>query len=111
MESRPALAFLGIIVLIFAWSVFGLVGKAQETTKNKKIAEDKITELQKEKSTLSLDIDKLKTDKGLEENIREKFGYAKEGEGMVVVVDDTKSNQPAPVASSGISRFFKRLFK
>ncbi len=111
MQSKPALVLLGIIVLVFSWSIIGLVGKAQETTRNKRIAEDKIAELQKKKFVLSSDIEKLKTDSGLEESIREKFGYAKEGERMIVVLDDTKQNQTTPAAPSGISGFFKRLFE
>ena len=45
MQSKPALMLLGIVVLAFAWSVVGLVGKMRETVKNKTIVEDKIDAL------------------------------------------------------------------
>lgn len=112
MQSKPVLVFLGIIILVFAWSVLGLVGKMQETIKNKKIADDKIQELQKEKEKLLSDINELKTDKGVEKSIREKFGLAKEGEGMVVVVDD--KNPPVAGEDAGKKGFFsflKNLFR
>ena len=111
--SKPVLFILGIIVLIFAYNVFGLIGKMQETIKNRQNAEQKLENLQKEKEKLISDINKLKTDKGVEESIREKFGLAKEGEGMVVVVDDKTpalvENEQKP--TGGFFSFFKNLFK
>ena len=92
MQSKPVLVVLGIVILVFAWSVFGLVGKMRETIKNRQVAEEKIQALQKEKEQLTNNIDQLKTNQGLEENIREKFGLAKDGEGMVVVTDDKDSS-------------------
>jgi cell division protein FtsB len=112
LESKPILFILCILILFFAWSVFGLIDKMQDTIKNKKIASEKIQELQKEKEKLVSDIDKLKTDKGVEESIREKFGLAKEGEGVVVVVED--KNQPTNGTASESTcflSFIKNWFK
>jgi cell division protein FtsB len=112
MESKIALIFLGIILVIFIYNLFGLFKKMQETAQNKKNIEDKITELEKSKENLDESITKLNTDKGVEESIRDKFGLAKEGEGMILVVDD--KNAPAPEKkddSSGFFSFFTNLFK
>ena len=106
MQSKPVLVLLGIMIFIFAWSVCGLVGKMQETIKNKKIAENKINDLQKEKTELLSNINQLKTDKGVEENIREKYGLAKEGEGMVVIVDD--KNLPVIDTKNKSAGFFQK---
>ena len=112
MQSKPILIFLGVVVLVFAWSVFGLVSRMQETMRNKKVVQDKIENLQKEKEKLISDINKLETDKGMEENIREKFGLAKDGEGMVVVVDDKNTPQnDAENKTNGFLSFFKNWFK
>ena len=110
--SKPVLVLLGIMVLIFAWSVIGLLDKMGETIKNKKIAEEKVAELQKNKEKLSLDISKLETDEGKEDSIREKFGWVKEGEGIIVVMDD-KTSQQANTATqpSGFFSWLKNLFK
>ncbi len=92
-HSYFSLALMAVFILFFAWSVIKFAGKAQETARNKKIAQEKLTELQKQQSQLGSDIDELNTEKGVEESIREKFGLAKDGEGLVVVVDD--QNKPA----------------
>src|SRR3989338_575841 len=85
LESWPILIFLGILVLFFAWGVIGFMGKMATTRENRKIAENKVAELREEKEKLSSDINKLNTDSGIEENIREKFGLAKEGEELIVI--------------------------
>lgn len=112
LQSMPVLILLGFAMIFFAYSMIGLVGKVRETAKNKKIAEDQVTELQKNKEKLNLDIAKLNTNQGVEESIREKFGLVKEGEGMIVIVDD--KNPPegeAEFESAGFFSFFKNLFK
>jgi hypothetical protein len=112
MQSKPVLALLAATVLVFAWSVIGLLGKMQETIKNNKTTAEKIEELQEAKANLSLDIDKLETDKGKEESIREKFGWAKEGEEIIVVVEDNSSPlEEKEQEPGGFWNFLKNLFK
>ncbi|MBI5139518.1 septum formation initiator family protein [Candidatus Nomurabacteria bacterium] len=92
--------------------MFTLFGKMLETSKNKKIAEAKIAELKENKFKLDRDIDKLNTNQGLEENIREKFGLVKEGENMIVIVDEKKEvSVPLEANSGGFFSFFLNLFK
>ncbi len=112
MQSKLFLMFLGVVILVFIYSMFGLVGKMEETSRNRKIAEDKITELEKSKEKLNSDISKLKTEQGVEENIREKFGLAKEGENMILVVDDKNSAQTGKTENSGgFFSWLKSLFQ
>src|SRR5258708_1811966 len=88
LHSKPVLALLGILLLVFAYGVVGFFGKMRVTVENKNIAEKKVADLEKQKEKLSSDIAKLKTDSGVEESIRDKFGLAKEGEGEIIIVDD-----------------------
>jgi len=111
LESWPILIFLGILVLFFAWGVIGFMGKMATTRENRKIAENKVAELREEKEKLSSDINKLNTDSGIEENIREKFGLAKEGEELIVIVEDKNVLENQKASSSGFFAFFKNLFR
>ena len=112
LQSKVFLIFLTITLFIFIWNIIGVIGKLRETSKNKKIAEDKITELTKEKERLNSDIQKLSTQKGVEESIRDKFGLAKQGEGVIIIVDDKNSStNNTEVKSNGFFSFFKNLFK
>lgn len=79
----------------------------QNTSKNRKIAEDKLSQLMVQKEKLTADINQLNTPDGVEEVIRNKFGLVKEGEGMIVIVED-KNKEVAPTPSK-FSRFWSYL--
>ncbi|MEK7539588.1 MAG: septum formation initiator family protein [Patescibacteria group bacterium] len=111
INSRPVLVFLGILVLIFAWGVVGFMGKMQITIENRKTVENKMAELRKEKDKLSSDISKLKTESGVEESIRDKFGLAKEGEGKIIVIEDKNPPEVPKQEPRGFFSFFTNLFK
>ena len=111
IHSWPVLAFLGILAVFFAWGVIGFMGKMEVTRENRKIAENKVAELEQEKEKLSSDIAKLNTESGVEESIRLKFGLAKEGENMIVVVEDKNPPIVKKIPSSGFFSFLKNWFK
>ncbi len=112
MRSKPVLVLLAIIVIAFLWNIIGLTGKLQETYKNKKIEQEKISDLEARKEKLSSDILKLGTDKGKEEVIRENFGMVKEGEQVMVIIDDKNQPEtPKETGEKGIFSFLKNLFK
>jgi cell division protein FtsB len=115
MQSKPVLILLGIIILVFAWSVLGFWNKMQETAQNKKIIEDKVAALNQQKQKLVSDINSLNTDQGKEKFFRENYGLAKDGEDVIVVVEDkTQSAAPIKAPSSGFLSslfFWKNWFK
>ncbi len=111
VESRPVLIFLGLLMLLSAWSLLGFLGKMEDTAKNREMAEDKVSELEKSKAKLEADITKLESEKGIEGVLRENFGLAKEGEGLIVVVDEENSAKPEAKEKKGFFSFFKNLFK
>ncbi len=111
LQSKPVLIFFGIVILVFAWSVFGFWNKMQDTAQNKKIVEEKIAELQQQKVKLTADINNLNTDAGKEKIFRENYGLAKPGEDLIVVVEDKNSADASKNSSSGFFSFLKNLFK
>ncbi|MFA6520511.1 MAG: septum formation initiator family protein [Candidatus Paceibacterota bacterium] len=111
LESKPVLILFGIFILFFAWSVIGFWTKMYETGKNKKIAEDKVFQLEQQKQKLSSDINSLQTDEGKEKFFRENLGLAKEGEDLIVVVEDKNPAVIPEEDSGGFFSFFRNLFK
>lgn len=107
MHSKPVLILFGVFILIFSWSVFGFWNKMEETSKNKKIVEAKVALLKQQKEKLLSDINSLNTDEGKEKVFRENFGLAKEGEDMIVIVDD--KNQPAAPKTNSSSSFLSKI--
>jgi len=112
LQSRPVLVLLGAIILIFAWSVLGFWNKMEETGKNKQAVENKVAELKEQKEKLLADINSLQTEEGKEKFFRENYGLAKEGENVIVVVEDKTPPAPAKTSfSDGFFSFFKNIFK
>jgi len=112
MRSKPVLVLLTIILIAFVWNIVNLTIKLEDTYKNKKIEQEKISDLENRKAKLSTDIDKLNTDKGKEEAIRENFGMVKEGEQVIVVVDDKNQTTDEPKSENkGFFSFLKNIFK
>lgn len=111
LQSRPVLVLLGLLIIFLAVGVFNLMGKMRVTIENKRLVENKVIELEKERIKLSTDISKLKTESGIEENIRQKFGLAKEGEGMIIVIDDQNKIVNEEIENGGFFSFFTNLFK
>lgn len=83
----------------------------QETVKNKRIVEDKIALLEKQKQDISSEISSLNTPEGKEKFFRENLGLAKEGEDVTVVIEDKNPPAASKPASSGFWSFFTNLFR
>ncbi len=111
VRSKYALVLLGLFILFFGWNVIKFSGRMEEISRNKKNAEEKIIALQEQKDRLVSDINKLNTDKGVEDSIRDKFGLAKEGEGLVVVVDGVNTSKSTSSEDSGFWSKIKSWFK
>ncbi len=112
--SPFVILILFCFLILFAYNIVGLVEKERETTKKKDIILSNIEVLNKREQSLSSDIEKLKTEEGVEETIRDKYQVVKEGEKMVVIVDqdkEEKSLQPEEVVNHSFWGWVKRNFK
>lgn len=113
LESWPSLVILSLLLVFFAINIILFLGKMIEARKSRDIAENKVAELLDKKDQLHTEINTLNTDKGKESLIREKFGLAKEGESMVVVINEKKKEDAADTQEKqgNFFSFFNRLFK
>jgi lauroyl/myristoyl acyltransferase len=110
LRSRVFLAVVLVILVTLILSVIGMYQKSRETAINKRRAEERLVDLKVRKERLESDIEQIKTPIGEEQAIREKFRVAKEGEGLVVIVDEAPA-EPSEEASNGFVDFFKKLFR
>ncbi len=88
---------LSIIVLfcllIFSiYKVINLIKIEKETSDKKEKVLDKIDDLEKRKLDLNEEITKMNTEQGIEEAIRDKFNVIKEGEKVLVIVDEKEED-------------------
>ncbi|MDD3662599.1 MAG: septum formation initiator family protein [Candidatus Pacebacteria bacterium] len=86
--SPLSLVLLFVFIIFLIYSIIGLIKKDRETAKKKEIALSRIEALEEREDSLKKDISKLETEEGLEDVIRNKLPVVKEGEKMVVIVDE-----------------------
>ncbi len=110
-ESWPFLIILFVVIVLFAWGLFNLFLKMRETEKNKNIAHQKVLDLEARKEKLSVDIEEINTEMGKERVFRENFGLAKEGENLVVIVDEKTKKEDIVKKESRLFIFLQDLFK
>ena len=113
-HSPIALVLLFCILVFFGYKIIDLIKKERETAHKKELVLDQISNLQVRESSLTLDISKLWTEEGKEEIIREKYQVAKEGEKMVIIVDENKGNGVGQQAAGSDHNFWgwiKRMFR
>lgn len=90
-HSPLALFLLFLVMGFFVYKIIGLVQKERETSKKKELVLDQINILKQRENSLSQDISRLETEEGKEEIIREKYQVAKEGEKMVIIVNEEEN--------------------
>ncbi|HEU5114497.1 MAG TPA: septum formation initiator family protein [Candidatus Paceibacterota bacterium] len=107
LHSRYAIAVLAIVVLVLVRGVWNVYGKYEKSKEIADRMQSDLSSLQSRESSLSKQIDALSTPEGKEREIRDRFGVVKDGEKMVILVDDsTTSTQTAAAANTGFwSRF------
>jgi len=106
---RLGLVILVALIFIAATSVWGVFKKERESASLRAQAENELQELRVRESQLGADIESLRTDRGLEEALREQYGLGERGEQLIVIVDP-----PTPVpleATSTMSDMFLKLFR
>ena len=110
-HSPLALFILFAAVVFFSYNIVDLTKKAKETSEKKSLILDEIKYLQNKSDTLNKEITVLETDFGKEEELREKLPYTREGEKMVVIVEEEENEKP--VATEEVSSFdrFWSIFK
>lgn len=109
--SKPTIIVLFIVSIILIVGLFSIIPKELETRKNRNLVLNALDSLQSQSHSLESQIESLKTEDGIEEKIREKFRVVKDGEGLVVIVDEKSKEEDAPAAeSNGFLNFFKNLF-
>jgi cell division protein FtsB len=91
MWRRLIAVLLLVCIAIALRGVWGVYKKSQESRVLKIEAEATLNDLKSREKELREDIASLKSDRGVEAELRERYDLAKEGESVVVIVDP-----PAP---------------
>ncbi len=111
--ARLFLRRLGLLALIalaaaLLGGVWNVYHKERESAGLRAQAERERADLLEREARLKDDIAELKTDRGLEEALREQYALAEKGEHLIVIVEPTAP--PPTEATSTFKTWFEKLF-
>ncbi|MDB5194334.1 MAG: hypothetical protein JWN50_348 [Parcubacteria group bacterium] len=87
LYSTPALILLAFITFMFIRGTYIVFEKKVESAQYVKTLSDKEQALNKEQTDLTANIASLETESGLEKEVKAKYNVAKDGEHVVILVD------------------------
>ncbi len=113
LYSRITVILLLIVVLFLSFSVYSVFEKRQQAQSRATVAEQEAQALSLRKAKTQTEIQNLQTNEGIEQVLRDKYRAAKDGEGLVVIVDRTSKNTTNKDEDVNISIFerISRFFR
>lgn len=105
--SLPVIVILLILVVFLARATWKAYNESVETKKQVALMQAEFDEVYSRTNSLSQGLASLKTQEGIEKEIRKKFSVAKEGEQVVVVIEDNATPTTSDIQEK--KGFFGRL--
>ena len=107
LRRRLLIVVLLMLIAVTVRGVWGVYKKEKESRQLRHEAELQLEDLKSREASLRSDISELKSDRGREEVLREEYELAKEGEGVIVIVEPPASS---PEPQSKTVEWFHRFF-
>ena len=83
--AKPTILFLGIIAVFALHGAWGMYEKSEDASGRAQKAEVELAKQKDRESELKVDIARLSTERGVEEEIRSRFMVAKNGEHIMII--------------------------
>ncbi len=95
MYSKGVMIGLFIFCAVLANGLFNMYGKARESLNRKNFSAHSLMQLEQREAKLKAQIDRLNSRTGLEEELRNRYSFSKEGERVIVIVEDENGTRCA----------------
>ncbi len=95
LYSKVTLVGLCVFCILLANGLFEMYGKARESLDRKNFSAKSLVQLEEREKKLKSEIERLDSRAGLEEELRNRYSVAKEGERVIVIVEDPSGKRVA----------------
>lgn len=106
LYSPIVLLILAIIFVMLLRGVWGVYKKSQISYENLEREKNELNKLMAREKTLNSSIEYLKTEQGIEDEIRTKFRAVKDGEQVAVIINEGTTT-PVSISTSSPSFWYK----
>lgn len=93
MYSSGMLIILILVALFLFNSTWDVYQKAKETADNKEFVRIELERLKEQERYLLDQINRLSTERGIEEEVRNKFNVSKENENVIIIVEESAEEE------------------
>ena len=106
VKGKIMLGVLAVLVLLLSRAVWGVYTKSRLAAGGRAGAESRLAEVEKRRDTLLADVERLNSERGIEEEVRRNLSVIREGEKVINLVE------PESVATtSATTSWWRKVFK
>ena len=95
--SRPVIIFLVLITVALSFSVYNRYAVAKDMKMKLIERENILKDMKQRAEVLDAQVKYLQDDRGIEEELRNRFDVAREGEQVIILVDDPRGEKEGQV--------------
>jgi cell division protein FtsB len=110
MYSPLAVLAVAIIALYSLYSTWTIYSKLRESRRDLDVVQRQMLALDKQNTDIDQQVQSLQTPAGIEDEIRTKFGEAKAGESMAVIVESDATSSMATNTDASVWTKIKHFF-
>jgi cell division protein FtsB len=96
MKRRIIILVLVILALVLGRAVYGVIHKQDESAQLRAEAERELSDLKQRETDIRTGIAEIASERGVEKALRSEYELARDGESVIVIVDDSEEAKPAP---------------
>lgn len=108
--SPLSIVLFAVVAFFLAKGVWNIFEKERLAKEEAGVAQANLTLLEKRQAALLAEIDRLQSQRGIEEELRAKFNATKPGEGVIVIVDNQSGDARKAATTTSWWQKFLGLF-
>lgn len=112
--SKPTIVVLLLFALLLSTAVYERYSREREMAEKRDALASELEHLQQQASVLDAEVNRLKSERGMEEEIRDRFDVSRPGEEIVIIVEDEEKNATVTSTSptgTNATGFFGRWWR